>query len=232
MTATEYGESGELTCADVADLSKVWPHSPFVPRKPVTFVRPCLQDLPVRHAASHLPYSPPMRWRAARQALDKRAESDRIATEESKKVLTGRVAGMNRVDLQQLAELRILEAHALLTLPAPMPDGAYYLAGYAVECGLKACIAKAYGAECWPEKDFVVKCHTHEIFALIRHAGLETAQNAAIAANPGLLTNLNIVKDWSERSRYERHSQTEAQNLYDAITDAADGVLTWIKVHW
>ena len=82
---------------------------------------------------------------------------------------------MNRVDLQQLADLRVAEAHALLTLAAPLPDGAYYLAGYAVECGLKACIAKGYGPESWPEKRFVLECHTHDIFALIRLAGLEPA---------------------------------------------------------
>ena len=139
---------------------------------------------------------------------------------------------MNRAELQQLADLRIVEAHSLLTLPVPMPDGAYYLAGYAVECALKACIAKGYGPESWPEKDFVVKCHTHEIFALIRLAGLESARTAAVAANPALAANLDIVKDWSEKSRYERHSQAEAKRLYDAITDATNGVLPWIKVHW
>lgn len=139
---------------------------------------------------------------------------------------------MNRIDFQQLADLRIAEAHALLTLPVPMPDGAYYLAGYAVECGVKACIAKAYGPESWPEKDFVAKCHTHEILVLIRLAGLETARTAAIAANPALAASLDIVKDWSEKSRYERHSQAEAQDLYDAITNASNGVLPWIKVHW
>jgi len=139
---------------------------------------------------------------------------------------------MNRADLQQLADLRIAEAHALLTLPAPMPDGAYYLAGYAVECGLKACIAKGYSAASWPEKDFVLKCHTHKILDLIPLAGLEAARTADVAANPMLGVNLNIVKDWSERCRYERHSLAKAQTLYNAITDPANGVLSWIKVHW
>ena len=47
---------------------------------------------------------------------------------------------MNRGDLQLLANIRLDEAKALLA--ASLPAGAYYLAGYAVECGLKACIAK------------------------------------------------------------------------------------------
>ena len=139
---------------------------------------------------------------------------------------------MDRTDLQQLADLRMAEAHALLTLAPPMADAAYYLAGYAIECGLKACIARGYGPEPWPEKKFVMDCHTHDILQLIRLAGLEPARAAAAAANPALGTNLTIVKDWSESSRYERHSQIKAQRLYDAITDPVNGVLPWIKVHW
>jgi HEPN domain-containing protein len=48
---------------------------------------------------------------------------------------------MTRKDLQKLAAIRLKEAKLLLAANAP--DGAYYLAGYAVECALKACIAKA-----------------------------------------------------------------------------------------
>jgi len=45
---------------------------------------------------------------------------------------------VNRAELRQLAEDRILDAEHLLA--AGRWSGAYYLAGYAVECGLKACI--------------------------------------------------------------------------------------------
>lgn len=113
-----------------------------------------------------------------------------------------------------------------------MPDGAYYLAGYAVECALKACIAKGYGPEEWPEKSFVADCHSHEILRLVKLANLEPARTAGVVANPNLGTNWNIVKDWSERSRYERHSLTKAQRLHDAINHTTDGVLPWVKKHW
>lgn len=139
---------------------------------------------------------------------------------------------MNRADLQQLAELRIAEAEALLALPVPLPDGAYYLAGYAVECALKACIAKGYGAEHWPEKDVVIDCHTHSIVKLVRLAGLGNDWKAAVATNSAFQKNWDIVKDWSERSRYERHALTDAQELFDAINDAVNGVFPWIKVRW
>lgn len=77
----------------------------------------------------------------------------------------------------------------------------------------------------WPEKGFVSDCHTHEISKLVRLAGLEPTMTVDSAANPGLATNWSIVKDWNERSRYERHSLSKAQSLYEAITDKTDGVL-------
>jgi HEPN domain-containing protein len=47
---------------------------------------------------------------------------------------------MNRSDFHRLTEIRIKEAKVLLDRKCY--EGAYYLAGYAVECALKACIAK------------------------------------------------------------------------------------------
>jgi HEPN domain-containing protein len=60
------------------------------------------------------------------------------------------MGGVNRKDLQFLARARLTEARALLD--AGHPDGAYYLAGYAVECALKACIAKATQRHEFPDK--------------------------------------------------------------------------------
>jgi HEPN domain-containing protein len=47
---------------------------------------------------------------------------------------------MNRRDFQKLALIRIADAQVLFQ--NGRYDAAYYLAGYAVECALKACIAK------------------------------------------------------------------------------------------
>ncbi len=47
---------------------------------------------------------------------------------------------MNRSDFQRLTRLRLDEAKVLLA--NERYQGAYYLIGYAVECALKACIAK------------------------------------------------------------------------------------------
>jgi HEPN domain-containing protein len=50
---------------------------------------------------------------------------------------------MHRNDLMRLSRLRIREARVLLE--AGEFPGAYYLAGYAVECALKACVASSAG---------------------------------------------------------------------------------------
>ncbi len=139
---------------------------------------------------------------------------------------------MNRADFQQLADTRIAEAAALLTLAPPLADGAYYLAGYAVECALKACIAKSFNQYDWPEKKFVNDCNTHDLVVLFRLAGLETARENEAATNLAFAQNWIAVKDWNERSRYQQHPLDKAQKMVAAVSDPASGVLPWIKVHW
>jgi hypothetical protein len=139
---------------------------------------------------------------------------------------------VNRADFQSLADVRLAEARGLLALNPPLPDGAYYLAGYAVECALKACIARTYAQYDWPEKGFVNDCHTHAIMTLVKLAGIEPQRAVDANANPALGQNWLVVKDWSERARYERHTLTEARKMVDAVGDNINGVLTWIKAHW
>jgi hypothetical protein len=143
---------------------------------------------------------------------------------------SGEDIAMNRTDLQQLAEVRIEEARVLLS--QNMPDGAYYLAGYAVECGLKACIAKLVNQYDFPDKQSVLDSYTHDFDLLVRTAGLVAERDAEQASNIGFRENWQVIKSWSERSRYVRYSSTKAQELYDAITDHVNGVLPWIKVRW
>ena len=62
---------------------------------------------------------------------------------------------MNRFDFQRLAKIRIKEAGVLLEKRCY--EGAYYLVGYAVECALKACIAKQTQRFEFPEKSRVLE---------------------------------------------------------------------------
>ena len=60
---------------------------------------------------------------------------------------------MTRAEFQRLAEQRLVEAKVLLD--EGHWDGAYYLAGYAVELALKACVIKMLLAtDAFPERKF------------------------------------------------------------------------------
>jgi HEPN domain-containing protein len=134
---------------------------------------------------------------------------------------------MNRADLQHLAEVRLREADALLQ--GGNHPGAYYLGGYTVECALKACIAKQTQQFDFPDKTLVARSHTHNLSELLALAGLKPQLGRESAA---LRANWGVVKDWSERSRYQVRDAQAAQDLFDAIADASDGVLEWLKQHW
>jgi len=88
---------------------------------------------------------------------------------------------MNRNDFQQLSELRLKEAKALLA--AGFSEGAYYLAGYAVECALKACIARKTQEFDFPEKKRVNDSHTHDLGKLLVLAGLSEDLQLGFTAN-------------------------------------------------
>jgi HEPN domain-containing protein len=88
---------------------------------------------------------------------------------------------MNRIDFQQLAELRLKEAKALLA--AGFPEGAYYLAGYAIESGLKACIAKRTQQYDFPDKKLVNDSHTHDLGKLLDLGNLCTSLQPASYLN-------------------------------------------------
>lgn len=138
---------------------------------------------------------------------------------------------MNRVELQQLAADRLADAKALLA--AKRWPGAYYLAGYAVECALKACfIRRLMATDEFPEKKFSEQCWTHNLAQRFAVAGLKDEFQAALTVDPDLLANWELVKDWSEASRYDRKTKAKAEQLYDAISEKKHGVLTWIKTRW
>ena len=137
---------------------------------------------------------------------------------------------MNRQDLQDLSEVRLKEARALLK--EGLWDGAYYLAGYSIECALKACIARSTAQFDFPEKKKVDASYSHELDALVKVAGLEPALKAQIKNNPVFRRYWETTEEWSEQSRYERNAEKAARELITAIDDQRYGILVWIKQHW
>jgi hypothetical protein len=137
---------------------------------------------------------------------------------------------LNRTELQLLSENRARDAETLLNVG--QWSGAYYLVGYAVECGLKACIAKQTNQHDFPDKKHADKCFTHDLEALLQVSGLVPQRTLDAQKNPVLGNNWLIVKDWNERARYQLWSENQARKLFEAVTNANDGVLSWIKAHW
>ena len=137
---------------------------------------------------------------------------------------------MNRRQFQRLAEERRGDASTLLD--AGGWSGAYYLAGYAVECGLKACIAKRTKRFDYPDKDFANKCYTHQLERLVVLAGLADLLEESGRSNSSLDSNWIVVKDWDEGSRYRKESKAKAVALLQAVISPSDGVLAWIRNHW
>jgi HEPN domain-containing protein len=136
---------------------------------------------------------------------------------------------MNRIDFQVISEIRLRESRALLT--AGFSEGAYYLAGYAVECALKACIAKRTQEHDFPEKDSK-DFYSHDLEKLLGFAKLSIELDQAVRATPAIKTNWTIVQSWSERSRYERKTAQDASDLLKAIEDQAGGILPWVRKRW
>lgn len=137
---------------------------------------------------------------------------------------------MNRIELQRIAEERARDAEALLA--AGQWSGAYYLAGYAVECGLKACIARQIGQHEFPDKELTQRCYTHNMEKLIEVANLNAVRVVDMAANTPRGKNWLVVKDWNEAARYRIWTEFEARKLVNAVVDPSNGVLPWITGHW
>ena len=139
---------------------------------------------------------------------------------------------MNRNDFQKISRLRVKEAKALLD--SGYPAGAYYLMGYAVECALKACIAKQTKRYDFPPKPSSVNAiYKHDLKELVSHAELKDELEHEIEANPIFEDYWNIVEDWSEQFRYsDSMSMSKARDLYKACTARKNGVLSWLKKWW
>ena len=112
-------------------------------------------------------------------------------------------------------------------------SGAYYLVGYAVECALKACIAKQIRRYDFPDRKLVNDSYTHDLERLLGVSGLKEELDSESAGNPVLEENWTIVKDWSEQSRYRSSiPENEARDLFSAVTARRNGVLSWLKRLW
>lgn len=137
-----------------------------------------------------------------------------------------------RALFQQLARLRLDEAKLLFQ--HKLACGAYYLAGYAIECALKARIAAQFRGNEIPDKTLVNKVYTHDLPDLLRLAGLEADLDSARRADSDLDRRWSIVKNWSEQARYGIWTEPQAAAIIDAVDGTAGhgGLFQWLSARW
>lgn len=133
--------------------------------------------------------------------------------------------------MRLLSESRLQEAPVLLD--NKLWTGAYYMAGLAVECALKAYLAQAVQQYDFPDKGFVNRAYTHKLRELVQlGAALWLELESEIKSDVKLRTNWNTVLLWDDENRYEVVDELEAISLYSATTEPGSGVMEWIKRRW
>jgi HEPN domain-containing protein len=136
---------------------------------------------------------------------------------------------MNRREFQGLAIERLGDAKALLT--AGRYSGAYYIAGYAVECALKACISRMTNQDDFPPQT-TKGYYTHDINALRKTAGLDGDFEREAKGDRDFESYWSVASKWTELTRYQQRGQKDAVDLLTAIDDPQHGVLQWLRKSW
>jgi hypothetical protein len=133
-------------------------------------------------------------------------------------------------DLRGICQTRLREAKLLFR--EGEYSGAYYLAGYVIECAFKVCITKGFKKYEMPDKKLVSDSHTHNLELLAKLAGLDGALAQEGTNDPDFQINWNLIRDWTEAARYRYWTKGDAEEILKAIGDRNHGVLRWIKQHW
>lgn len=137
---------------------------------------------------------------------------------------------ISKGDLETLAQIRLDDAMHLFR--ATRYSAAYYLAGYVVELGIKACIAALFQANVIPEKSFVNAVYSHKLEDLVGLAGIKRQLEGDMRNDPELSAAWGTASKWSESSRYEMKDQFAAASIIEAVGNGDHGVLQWLKRHW
>lgn len=138
--------------------------------------------------------------------------------------------GMKRGDLQAIATVKLEDA--ILLLSHMRFSNAYYLAGYAVEIGLKSCIAQSIFKETIPDKAFVNAIYSHKFRDLVGVAGLTQELLRQQDSDPAFAANWALVAQWSPEARYVSIDPYTAQLMLKAVVEESSGVFPWIKLNW
>ena len=134
-----------------------------------------------------------------------------------------------RREFQKLARMRLKDARVLMQ--GGSTEAAYYLTGLAVECAIKACIAKNTKRYEFPPSQSVIRdIYTHDLVKLIGAARLKGALDTDMRRNLSFSNKWDVVKDWDINSRYTV-SGLGAKDLYRAVA-GRNGVMQWLRQRW
>ena len=107
-------------------------------------------------------------------------------------------------------------------------EAAYYIGGYAVECALKACIAKKTREFEFPNKDSS-KLYTHRLEVLLEYAGTQIAD---ALAEPAVAPKWSTVVFVARGQPISVAHGGRCQSFVCGIADAPNGVLECTRKHW
>jgi hypothetical protein len=139
------------------------------------------------------------------------------------------MAFLHRTTLQRLATSKIEDAH--LPFEHQRFSNAYYLYGYGVELGLKACIARQMMVETIPDRAILTGFLDHQIGKLVGLAGLAEPLKQE-RRDPEFDIRWSAVSEWSVESRYDMIDTVTATAMKDAIESPTHGAMRWLQQHW
>jgi hypothetical protein len=139
------------------------------------------------------------------------------------------MVALPRATLQRLANAKVEDARVLFD--NQRYSNSYYLYGYGIELGLKACIARQMIAETVPDKAILRGFLDHEIGKLVGLAGLSELLKTE-RDSPEFDTRWSIVSEWSVESRYDMIDPVTAAAMRDAIENPQYGVMRWLRQFW
>jgi hypothetical protein len=125
--------------------------------------------------------------------------------------------------------MRLKDARALMR--SGSTEAAYYLTGLAVECAVKACIAKNTKRHDFPPNQSAIRdIYMHDLVKLVGAAKLQPTLDAERRRNSSFDNKWDIVKGWNIGSRYATGG-LDAKALYGAVA-GKNGVMEWLRRHW
>lgn len=139
--------------------------------------------------------------------------------------------GYPREDLQRLAQAKVDDAALLWR--HDRYSNAYYLAGYAVELALKACISRQILKETLPDPKFIREVYSgHNLANLLKLAGLQREHKDRLDSDAYFAANWALVVEWSPEARYKVTDKYTAGLMLDAVQNSNSGIFPWIKNYW